>query len=457
NIINITDNFEKILNISKQNYINRNINDIFELSTIDIVENTSNKNLSILTTTIIINKKVYFAKISFYFFQEEKKYFFIITIENLFEFFGGLLDQLGIAMHVISKDRTIIYFNKASQNYFNIKECMKCYELPDNITFSSCQQRCLFNTDKKMPNFESERLLSTTLGKRYFKIVTMPIYDITNSMNLLIKIFFDITETVNLIQQLKETNAILEENTKLKNEFISNVSHELKTPLTSILGYTELSLKRLENPSFLTNENNINFLISAFKSVDKSSKRLLELISNLLNFSSIELKRSGLFISLIDFNEIVDRIKSEILYQAEDKHIDVNFKLSNALKNIKFYNDKEKLNLILCNLLSNAIKFTDNGYVNLEIDYNLLNDEVVFTIKDTGIGIDPNQYSLIFEPFRQIDGTLTRKYRGIGLGLALVKKIVDLLQGTIDIDSEKEKGATIIVKLKNLKKENTIC
>ncbi|HON55771.1 MAG TPA: ATP-binding protein, partial [bacterium] len=220
---------------------------------------------------------------------------------------------------------------------------------------------------------------------------------------------------------------------------------------------TELSLKRLENPSFLTNENNINFLISAFKSVDKSSKRLLELISNLLNFSSIELKRSGLFISLIDFNEIVDRIKSEILYQAEDKHIDVNFKLSNALKNIKFYNDKEKLNLILCNLLSNAIKFTDNGYVNLEIDYNLLNDEVVFTIKDTGIGIDPNQYSLIFEPFRQIDGTLTRKYRGIGLGLALVKKIVDLLQGTIDIDSEKEKGATIIVKLKNLKKENTIC
>ena len=220
-----------------------------------------------------------------------------------------------------------------------------------------------------------------------------------------------------------------EEATKLKSQFLASMSHELRTPMNSILGLTELILEETS----LIGKNHERLEV-----VFKSSKRLMNLINDILDLSKIEAGKMELHNEDVMLEELVRDVETSISPLVNNKAID--FKLErNCNTRIIVNLEREKITQVLINLLGNAIKFTENGYVQLAVSVD--SNKLRFDISDTGIGISKEDLAIIFEEFRQADGTTTRKFGGTGLGLAICKRISDLLEGSIMVKSEIGKGS----------------
>lgn len=256
------------------------------------------------------------------------------------------------------------------------------------------------------------------------------------------KMLTDLSDT--LMKQTSELSIQkqrAEESTKLKSEFIANISHELKTPLNSIIGLTEL---------MIANSNLDNKNLEKIKVIQRSGKRLIDLINDLLNYSQIE---SGKLTT--EFKEfILDEFINQIISEVESLLIKkkLKFSVNRKFKSpFKIYSDKEKLYQIILNLLDNAIKFTNEGFVDFTI-ITVDNQYIEFIIADSGIGISDSHKDLIFEEFRQADGSLSRKFDGTGLGLAISKKLTELIGGRIWFESKLNIGSKFYVQIpvKNL-------
>ncbi len=220
-----------------------------------------------------------------------------------------------------------------------------------------------------------------------------------------------------------------EEATKLKSQFLASMSHELRTPMNSILGLTELILEETS----LIGKNHERLEV-----VFKSSKRLMNLINDILDLSKIEAGKMELHNEDVMLEELIRDVETSISPLVNNKAID--FKLErNCNTRIIVNLEREKITQVLINLLGNAIKFTENGYVQLAVSVD--SNKLRFDISDTGIGISKEDLAIIFEEFRQADGTTTRKFGGTGLGLAICKRISDLLEGSIMVKSEIGKGS----------------
>lgn len=228
----------------------------------------------------------------------------------------------------------------------------------------------------------------------------------------------------------------LSKNEILKNDFISNVSHEIKTPLAVIQNYAKaLTNKNLDEE---TKEKYLN-------SLQNACKKLSDLITNILKLNKLENQR--LKIDLKQFN-LSESITNQILnYETliENKNIELECDIE---EDINIISEETYLEIIWSNLISNAIKFTDNNG-KISISLRKLNNEIIFKIKDTGCGIDSETGKNIFEKFYQ--GDTSHSKEGNGLGLALVKKVIDILGGQIQVESEKGIGTTFTVKLKGEK------
>jgi signal transduction histidine kinase/DNA-binding response OmpR family regulator/CHASE3 domain sensor protein len=238
------------------------------------------------------------------------------------------------------------------------------------------------------------------------------------------------------IQQKAEQ---LEQSTRYKSEFLANMSHELRTPLNSIL-----LLSRLLSEN---NEKNLSEeQIESAKVIQSSGNGLLSLIDEILDLSKIEAGKMDVDISKVAIGEIVDDMRSLFDPIARDKKIELRFNLMQPLPQI-IETDKLRLEQILRNLLSNAIKFTSEGYVALDIVIAGSDDHpaVSFKVVDTGIGIPEDKQALVFEAFRQADGSTKRKYGGTGLGLSISRELSRLLGGHITLESTPGQGSTFTV------------
>ncbi len=221
-----------------------------------------------------------------------------------------------------------------------------------------------------------------------------------------------------------------EEATRLKSEFLASMSHELRTPMNSVLGLTQLILE----DKTLSGKNRERMEV-----VLKNSRRLMGLINDILDLSKIEAGRMSVHNEDIMLEELLREVENSISPLAAQKGI--TFKVVKNLDTKVIVNtDRGKVTQVLINLLGNAVKFTDNGFVELHVSQNG-NRELRFDVIDSGIGISKEDQIIIFEEFRQIDGTTTRKYDGTGLGLAICKKIAGMLNGTISVESEPGKGS----------------
>jgi signal transduction histidine kinase/DNA-binding response OmpR family regulator/HAMP domain-containing protein len=238
-----------------------------------------------------------------------------------------------------------------------------------------------------------------------------------------------------------------EESTQLKSQFLASMSHELRTPMNSILGLTELIL---EEPAIRgKNRERLDIVL-------RSGRRLMNLINDILDLSKIEAGKME--ISEEDFllDDMIHEIEASIGTLAQNKNL--NFVVDKSIDTkIIINSDRNKITQVLLNLLGNAVKFTDQGYVTLKVYSGNENENLCFDIIDSGIGISEENQKLIFEEFRQIDGTTTRKYGGTGLGLTICQKIADLLHGTISLQSKVGSGSTFsfAVPLKFIRAQET--
>jgi len=234
--------------------------------------------------------------------------------------------------------------------------------------------------------------------------------------------------------ELEKAKEKAEESDRLKSAFLANMSHEIRTPMNGIMGFAQL-LKQKD----LNAQKRKEFL----SIIHGRTRHLLQIINDIVDISKIEANQLDIHPEDFDLNELLDNLYKEQLKELEDlKKSHIQFYLSKEMKQTNFYikADSNRLRQILDNLLSNAIKFTEEGYI--EFGYQLKNQEgITFFVRDTGIGIPPGKQKEIFERFRQVDESTSRRYEGTGLGLTISKNLVEMMGGNIWMEPRKEKGS----------------
>lgn len=235
-------------------------------------------------------------------------------------------------------------------------------------------------------------------------------------------------------KKLYDAKIFAEEANKSKDDFLANMSHELKTPLNSINIISEIMVK---NKSGNLDEKEVKNL----EIINKCGKDLLSLINDILDLSKLDAKQSHVQYTKINLKEYMNSIYEMFYTQTKIKNLELIFKIDDNLDFI--YSDQIKVKQIIKNLLSNSLKFTAKGkiYFLVEGDKN----SIKIIIKDEGIGIPPNKIEDIFDRFKQLDGSITRKYGGTGLGLAICKELITLLDGKINVSSQLNIGSTFEV------------
>lgn len=237
-------------------------------------------------------------------------------------------------------------------------------------------------------------------------------------------------ENARLVEELQSAS-------RIKSEFVATMSHELRTPLNVVLGYNELLLDGAVGP---LSEAQTELLERS----NRSAQQLLELISATLDLSRLEAGRMEIDPSRVRLRDLAGEVDAEIQFMCHDKpNVAVHWNVAHGLPVL--FTDRAKLKVVMKNLIGNALKFTDCGRIT--VTAGAIRNGVEIAVADTGIGIPKEALPTIFEPFRQVDGSSTRRYGGVGLGLYIVRRLVGMLGGTVDVASEHGHGSTFRVRL----------
>ena len=270
------------------------------------------------------------------------------------------------------------------------------------------------------------------------------IYDSNNKFNGAIAFSSDISVMKENERMLINAKERAEESDNLKAAFLSNISHEIRTPLNAIVGFSSLITKQYIDPSVKQ---------KYFQYIKQSNDSLLSIIDDIIDFSKIQSNQLEIFKDVFTINELLDE-----LYSTFSKTLNTQNKTNVELKlhykeKVFIRTDEHRLKQILSNLLSNAVKFTLNG--SIEFGYEIINNKIIFTVSDTGIGISKKNLEVIFNQFTKFDAT--KKQKGTGIGLAIVSSLTKLLEGEINITSDLGIGTKIAVTLpcENIQEPNT--
>ncbi len=244
----------------------------------------------------------------------------------------------------------------------------------------------------------------------------------------------NIAKQVETERKLVRMKDEMEETMKVRNEFVANVTHELRTPVNGIRGHV----------TNLVEAGVSGDVKSTLDIIIRCCDNMSAIISNILDFSKLEAGKFVIEEKEFDFYKMVNHAVETNIPTINAKGLRI---MVNIDKTIPKYliGDELRLTQILNNFLSNAVKFTSVGYINIEVTKTLQFDdeiELFFVVSDTGIGISPEEKDKLFKSFSQVDASITRKYGGTGLGLAITKQLIELMQGSVHLDSEKGKGSS---------------
>ncbi len=278
-----------------------------------------------------------------------------------------------------------------------------------------------------------EVAMLTTFGKQLNLDCEFTPIKIDDQPHLLV-IFNDVTHLRQAEIKMKEAKEAAENATKIKSEFLSSMSHEVRTPLNAIIGFTRLALDtelNLKQTDYL-------------QKILTSSMSLLNIINDILDFSKIEANRLKIENINIMLEETLENAMSLFVVKAEEKGLTLSCEVDRDVPAI-VKGDPYRLGQVFNNIIGNAIKFTEKGEIHLKVQMVERSENscvLRFTVKDTGIGLSSKQINMLFTPFQQADGSISRKYGGTGLGLTISKKLVNLMGGEISVYSELGKGST---------------
>ncbi|WP_321404838.1 ATP-binding protein [Maridesulfovibrio sp.] len=257
----------------------------------------------------------------------------------------------------------------------------------------------------------------------------------------LISIIHDITQRLKYERELSKAKEAAVLASKTKDEFLANISHEIRTPLNGVMGMLQVM-----NSADLNKEhrNCINVAL-------QSSRNLLRVLDDILDLSKVEMGTLDILEENFSLRDLLSECLALFELQAGEKGINLSYTIDQDIKD-RYLGDEGRIRQILFNLTGNAIKFTDHGSVTVKVSSEAGISEgrrrLSFTVTDTGIGIPENSLDRIFDSFTQVDGSLSRKYKGAGLGLSIVKRLVELMGGSIGIKSSLGKGTSVTVTIK---------
>lgn len=334
---------------------------------------------------------------------------------------------------------SIIFVNQSYCNMTGYSQEEVLGKSPSILQGPNTDRDIIKNVKASMDNFKPcqyEVINYKKNGEEFWSSISLsPISDSNGVYTHWIAIKRDTTEKKLLEKKYITAKESAESANRAKSEFLANMSHEIRTPLNSVIGFSDL-LKKTKLDDTQKMYNNAVF---------QSANSLLDIITEILDFSKIEAGKLEIDISKTDLQELAFSITNMVSFQAHEKNLEILLNLSNDIPQF-IWTDSLRLRQILINLMANAVKFTKKGEIELKITpLKILPENKImlrFSVRDTGIGILPENQKKIFEAFTQEDASTTRKYGGTGLGLAISKRLLELMGSELQLVSELNVGST---------------
>jgi PAS domain S-box-containing protein len=350
-----------------------------------------------------------------------------------------IFDSANIGI-VVMRDRMIINCNRKSEEIFGygsgelIGSSMRIW-YPNNAAYA-ISGNLLYSQMSKGETQQKEQRLVRKDGTLFWARMSGRAFDKDNPNKGAVVIVEDITNEREVSENLRKALEKAKAADRIKSAFLATMSHELRTPLNSIIGFTGIMLQGLAGP--LNPEQKKQMTM-----VQNSSRHLLALINDVLDISKIEAGQLDLSIASFELKPSVEKTVKLVMPLAEKKGIDLRLDIADDVGVIT--TDQRRMEQVVLNLINNAVKFTEKGQVHISCRNG--KDQFILSVSDTGIGIREEEIPKLFQPFHQIDTGLTRKYEGTGLGLSICRKLVDLMGGTIHVESIWGQGSTFTIRL----------
>ena len=356
---------------------------------------------------------------------ERKKAEKLLRLEK--ERLNTIIQSMGDGLDIVDRNYIIRFMNNALIKEFGNRIGEPCYKVFHGLD-EPCENCTFYEVINEGKTIKREKKLIN--GKTYLSTATL-FKDIDGSV-LKLRILKDITEKIEAEQKLRRAYIKLKEVEKLKSDIIANVSHELKTPLTIAMGMIELA-------NLADNEKERKKYLTRAK---KALIRQNYIIDDLIAFSRVERGTYELNIERFNLKEVIYQSVYEKHEFARKKNIEITINVPN----IEIEGGKLELKHVILCLIDNAIKFNREGG-KVIIEAKVIENEVIVSVEDTGIGIKKKDLAKIFEPLTQLDHSERRRYSGTGMGLAVAKRIIELHRGEIWVESKYRKGSKFIFKM----------
>ncbi len=278
-------------------------------------------------------------------------------------------------------------------------------------------------------------------GKRWINVNYVPDYDENGKVRAIVVMSYDITERMQVEEDLSKAKEDAEAANKAKSEFIANMSHEIRTPLNAVIGFSEL----LEKTEISSRQR------SYLQSIRSGGNTLLSLINDILDLSKFDSGKMKIEREPVNIRRIIAEIDKMFHFPVKEKELQIRYQVEKEVPEYLLL-DEIRLRQLLLNLIGNAVKFTHEGGISVHIQTTPVKQnpgsvELLLAVSDTGIGIPKNQHQRIFGSFEQQQGQSSREYGGTGLGLTISKRLVELMGGEIRLESEPGRGSTFTIHL----------
>ncbi len=360
----------------------------------------------------------------------------------------AIMDHAGVGILLV-KNRKVLAANKTLANILGVseeklvgKETKPFYHSEEE--YEMIMKKWYPRLQKDESVFFEYRAILPNGDIRYFQVVGKVSRQGDIETMETVWVLHDITEIKKLQNQLKEAKERAETASLAKSEFLANMSHEIRTPLNGIIGMLNL----------LATTNMDEIQKGYVSNASTSAEILLAILNDILDFSKIEAGKFTLEEADFNITAVIEAVVSSMKIVASQKDIELQVDIDQNLPQC-IRGDSTRLRQILMNLLSNAVKFTGKGWIRLKVavlgeDYQDDDQdiELYFSVEDTGIGIPQDRINELFQEFTQVDASITRKFGGTGLGLAISRRLVEMMDGTIGVESQLGKGSKFWFTLK---------